>query len=975
MSRTRLHDTLAARALVLALAACGSDHERTRDPMVELEAASRTPVQIERGRTGAVRTFVGEVPATGATASERATSFVAAHAALFGVEGVTLVPAERRLPGVDASVVELARRIGDVPLYGASLHVIVRDDGVVSFVGNVDPGSGDLATTPAVSADQAIAAAASALGLDATPPLGGAPTLVVLPLGLLVEGGDVAIDKYLSWLVDVHGAGPDARRRCFVDALDGEPLWCMALTASDLERNVYDAAQGHDMRALDAGATLVLDELGDNPVAPPDAEARLAFDLAQRVDDYFRALFDMDHYSGGVGSIDSYVHFRYLIDDGACAPAPPLCGAGRECHGGRCYRPGGHNAFFDPGTDALWFTDGMVSLDVFAHELTHGITSHHAKLVYAAESGALNESFSDVFAAFIDVDAPWTMGDGSALGVMRSLANPSLHDQPAHWDARAPVPDLGPCQAARPKCPLPAGAPPGTRHMCIAGRCRDVSDDDGAVHANSGIPNHAAYLLVEGGRGTGADQGVVVRGIGQDKAERLYFTSLTVGPLDRWATFADARASLAAVCREIVRRDAPGETLTLRDCGAVLNAFAAVGVGEPDRDEDGVVDPLDRCPDDHDPSQVDSDGDGLGDACDPDVPVAPGAVGTITGQVVRAHDRRPLVTPTGLRLLAGDGQPVAIAATWSEQRFTFARVPVGAYRVRVAQHGLADEVAVEVTRDATTDVTLELDYREASYGVRVFGRVVDPIAAPNGLAGAAVSVWSREVEAVATGVTESDGAYELTFDERVGDAAETPIGDGWTRDYLVRVEAPGHARATRVSQLTVPLSYLETGERAALSSDFAVHAANPDCQSDTSRFEVLAGTTRAGAMPLGEATLDDPGSGARTGIEAAGVCVGGDPGAPTIDWVASWFPGVDYFKLEAAGGTILYDVTRAAPCPGDSPDPACALDPPLVVGQGGAGWNVIRPLSAPLAPGEYRVELRRSNLLGGGAELRFRIRP
>ncbi|MCC6622469.1 MAG: M4 family metallopeptidase [Deltaproteobacteria bacterium] len=941
MSGTRLVHTLAARVLVLA--ACGGDADRPDDPAARLAAASRTPVQIERGRTTAIRSFVGEVPATGATASERATSFVMAHAALFGVEGVTLVPAERRLSGADASVVELTRRIGGVPLYGAGLHVIVRDDGVVSFVANVDPGGGDVPTTPTVSTDQAIAAATNALGLDATPPLGGAPTLVVLPLGLLVEGG-ATIDKFLSWSVDVLGAGPDARRRCFVDALDGEALWCVALAASDLERNVYDAAQGHDMAALDAGATLVLDELGDNPIAPPDAEARLAFALAQRVDDYFRALFDMDHYSGGVGSIDSYVHFRYLIDDGACAPAPPLCGADRECHGGRCYRPGGDNAFYDPGTDALWFTDGMVSLDVFAHELTHAITAHHADLVYAAESGALNESFSDVFAAFIDVDAPWTMGDGSALGVMRSLANPGLHDQPAHWDDRVPVPDLGPCQAASPKCPLPAGAPPGTRHTCIAGRCRDVSDDDGAVHANSGIPNHAAYLLVEGGRGTGADQDVVVRGIGQDEAARLYFTSLTVGPLDRWATFADARASLAAVCRELVRRAAPGETLTLDDCGAVLDAFAAVGVGEPDRDED--------------------------------VPVDPGAVGTITGQVVRAHDRRPLHAASGLRLLAGDGQPVAIVATWSEQRFTFARVPVGAYRVEVAQHGLADEVEVEVTRDATTDVTLELDYREAAYGARVFGRVVDPSAAPNGLAGAAVSVWSREAEAVASVVTGGDGGYELTFDDRVGDAAETPLGDGWTRDYLVRVDAPGHARATRVGQVTVPLSYLETGERAALSSDFAVHAANPDCTSDTSRFEVLAGTTRAGAMPLGEATLDDPGSGARTAIEAAGVCVAGEPGAPTIDWVAGWFPGVDYLKLEAAGGTILYDVTRAAPCPGDTADPACALDPPLVIGQDGPGWNVIRPLSAPLAPGvEYRVELRRSHLLGGGAELRFRIRP
>ncbi len=144
-------------------------------------------------------------------------------------------------------------------------------------------------------------------------------------------------------------------------------------------------------------------------------------------------------------------------------------------HAGRNY----NNAFWRDDLGAMFFGDGdgkvfsplSKSLDVVGHEVSHGITSKESKLKYENESGALNESFSDIMGVAIDGKnfeigeecyTPNIPGD-----TMRDMKDPSRGDQPAHMKDFEYLPN-------------------------------DEDNDWGGVHTNSGIINHAAYLIADG---------------------------------------------------------------------------------------------------------------------------------------------------------------------------------------------------------------------------------------------------------------------------------------------------------------------------------------------------------------------------------------------------------------------------------------------------------------------------------------------
>lgn len=147
--------------------------------------------------------------------------------------------------------------------------------------------------------------------------------------------------------------------------------------------------------------------------------------------------------------------------------------------------------------------------DVVAHEFTHGLTQATAGLVYRAESGALNESFSDVFGEIIFPDQspalPWWAGGTwvhNPAGSNRNLANPA-------WPLRARYSQYD------------TGAA-----------------DFGEVHNNSGIGSHAAVLLCDGnGNATPAHPGTHP-GIGRARLARLYWDVLTTR-LHPWSTYID----------------------------------------------------------------------------------------------------------------------------------------------------------------------------------------------------------------------------------------------------------------------------------------------------------------------------------------------------------------------------------------------------------------------------------------------------
>jgi bacillolysin len=187
------------------------------------------------------------------------------------------------------------------------------------------------------------------------------------------------------------------------------------------------------------------------------------------------------------------------------------------------------------------------SLDVVAHELTHGVTQFSSNLIYAGESGALNEAFSDIMSAGVQFyynypSANYVVGDdvvtpvNAAPGGIRSLSNPVRFLDPDHYSVRYT----------------------GTA-------------DGGGVHTNSMIPGHAFYLAIEGG--TNRVSGQRVTGVGaanREKIEKIFFRAFT-RLLGRSSSFSDARAATIASARDLYTASDPSVT-------AVTQAWDAVGV-------------------------------------------------------------------------------------------------------------------------------------------------------------------------------------------------------------------------------------------------------------------------------------------------------------------------------------------------------------------------------------------------------------
>jgi bacillolysin len=168
--------------------------------------------------------------------------------------------------------------------------------------------------------------------------------------------------------------------------------------------------------------------------------------------------------------------------------------------------------------DGVFMTSLSAGLDVAAHEMTHGVITHSANLVYRNQSGALNESFADVFGVLVD-DANWEMGEdimapaAKADGVtrLRSLSNPNSvivsNEQRRAYSTNGGVyPD----------------------HMDEFYHM-PTSVDSGGVHVNSSITNHAAYLIGQE--------------IGREKLGKIYYRALTVY-LTSNSNFSDARQAI-----------------------------------------------------------------------------------------------------------------------------------------------------------------------------------------------------------------------------------------------------------------------------------------------------------------------------------------------------------------------------------------------------------------------------------------------
>lgn len=221
------------------------------------------------------------------------------------------------------------------------------------------------------------------------------------------------------------------------------------------------------------------------------------------------------------------------------------------------HNTGDVNAYWD-GTKLILFDELPCALDVCGHEFTHGVTQYTADLVYYSESGALNESYSDIFGTLIEFYlqpdgralypgsspgmADWLMGEDTApaVGIIRDMRNPSRKGDPSRYK--------------------------GSNWYTGSG-------DNAGVHVNSGVQNFFFYLLCEGGTGNNDGLHYSFPGIGIPAGGHVAYLALTKysGPDTDFAASREAWISAAQ------ETDASG--LTTNTVYPVMAAWAAAGVG------------------------------------------------------------------------------------------------------------------------------------------------------------------------------------------------------------------------------------------------------------------------------------------------------------------------------------------------------------------------------------------------------------
>lgn len=253
---------------------------------------------------------------------------------------------------------------------------------------------------------------------------------------------------------------------------------------------------------------------------------------AEMTYDYFSVKHTRNSYNNAGAKINSYVHYSSNYNNAYWDGSRMTYGDGSGT--------GGFNA--------------LTSLDVAAHEIGHAVCSSTANLAYQKESGAMNEGFSDIWAACVEYFAaptkqPWLIGEDiemrSGHAALRSMSNPNAEGQPDTYSGTYWI---------NPNC-----TPTQTNDYC-------------GVHTNSGVMNHWFYILSIGKSGTNdIGNAFNVTGITIDKAAKIAYRT-EVNYLSANSTFANARTGSIQAAIDLYGAGTP-------EVIATTNAWYAVGVG------------------------------------------------------------------------------------------------------------------------------------------------------------------------------------------------------------------------------------------------------------------------------------------------------------------------------------------------------------------------------------------------------------
>lgn len=460
----------------------------------------------------------------------------------------------------------------NVPVEHSGYRIHSKDEQIVSMNGTLF-NSFEVPVAPAVSAQTAIHLATAHVGAEVyqweIPSQesfikleSGDPQATFYPqpqLVIISKNADYEnTDFRLAWKMDIYANAPLSRQYVYIDAISGEVIWtenriCHADTQgsgttgySGTRQFITDsfnggfrlreAGRGNGIRTFDMNNTTTYSltdfvDADNNWINLVPAIDRYALDAhwgAEMTYDYFMNEHNRNSIDNNGFQLNSYVHYGNNY-------------ANAFWDGQRMtYGDGGGSLLINP----------LTTMDITGHEVTHGLTEFTANLIYSYESGALNESFSDIFGACIDFYARgttgtnlWLIGDECTNGNtgIRNMANPAQFGDPDTY---------------------------GT------GLWYTGTGDNGGVHWNSGVQNFWFYVLSQGGTGTN-DYGNAynVSAIGMTDAAAVAFRNLTVY-LSASSQYADARFYAILSAEDLFGACSPQVIST-------TNAWYAVGVGAP----------------------------------------------------------------------------------------------------------------------------------------------------------------------------------------------------------------------------------------------------------------------------------------------------------------------------------------------------------------------------------------------------------
>ncbi|MBW2290907.1 MAG: M4 family metallopeptidase [Deltaproteobacteria bacterium] len=485
--------------------------------------------EFRRSNRGSVAVFLGtqrgEAIATGeiasASAERRARAFLRLHGVAVGVEDssrfeLTLTP---RPDALGMERVRLQQRHRGLRVRGAEISVHLRGAGVVAVSGRTVADPVDLDISPTVPPSQALwivnALMAEVYGVSAADL--SAPELEIFNAGLF-HGIDAP--TRLAW--HIQASFEALRVEVWVDAHDEAVLLHFNSLPEALNRLVYDTGNTSNVPG-----TLARSE-GQAPTGTEPVDT--VYDYLEDTYQYYLNEHGRDSYDGAGATMQASV--GYCSTSSACTLTCPC-------------------------SNAFWFGSYAVfglldDDDIVGHEFTHGVVESTASLVYLNQSGALNESYADIFGESIDLtngaglDTPevrWLISEDilPATGI-RNMANPNLSFL---------TPDPGKMSDPQVAC---------------------TTDDSGGVHTNSGIGNHAFVLMVDGG----FYNGYAVNGIGMTKAGKIQYRALSTYLLAN-STFSDNYDALRQACDDLIGTSG----IDASDCTEVRRAAEAVEMNLP----------------------------------------------------------------------------------------------------------------------------------------------------------------------------------------------------------------------------------------------------------------------------------------------------------------------------------------------------------------------------------------------------------